>query len=309
MLKLRSQETGISGMPFHFDFVDIRLFINIAAKKNLSQGAEHSYMSPPAASIRIRNIEEKLGTRLLHRTSQGVSLTPAGEAFVKHGRLVLQQLEYLRNDLQDVLSNPRQQLRICAGATAITEFLPPVLSTWLAGGPNVSVELVEQSGGEIVRTVREGGADLGIVEGSQAMDGVESLPYRKERMVLVTSAEHPLGGRRRVAFTETLNSDYIALSSGVPAPDPSQGAGLNVRARVASFEVMCRLVASGIGIAILPETAARRHALHNALRVISLTDEWSEGMLRVCMRSLDSLPSFARRLVDLLSADGGLVTT
>jgi DNA-binding transcriptional LysR family regulator len=305
---LHAHETGPIGLPFHFDLIDIRLLINIAEKKNLSQGAEQSYMSPPAASIRIRNIEEKLGTRLLNRSSQGVSPTPAGDAFIRHGRLVLQQLEYLRSDLQEVHSTPQQQLRICAGATAITEFLPGVLSTYFAEGPNVNVELIEQSGAQIVRTIREGGADLGIVEGNQTVEGLELLPYRKDRLVLITSAENPLGGKPRLAFRETLNYDYVAVSNGVPAPGPGSGANLNIRARVANFEVMCRLVSSGIGIAILPESAARRNAAHNVLRIVSLTDEWAEGVLRVCMRSFDALPSFARKLVELLSADGLVAT-
>jgi DNA-binding transcriptional LysR family regulator len=235
-------------------------------------------------------------------------LTPAGDAFFKHGRLVLQQLEYLQSDLRDFLSNPQQQLRICANTTAISEFLPRVLSAYLAGGRNVNVELLEQAGSEIVQTIIEGAADIGIVEGNVSAEGVEAIPYRKERFVLVTGAEHPLGQKKEVAFADTVAFDYVALPGGVPVPDPVSRASLNVRARVATFEVMCRLVASNIGVAILPETAARRNAAFNPIRVVPLSDEWAEGVLQVCMRSLDSLPSCAQKLVELLIADGKRLT-
>ena len=63
-------------MAAHFDLPDIKLFVNIAEANSLTRGAERSHMSLPAASIRIKNLEEGLGVKLLYRTSQGVTLTP-----------------------------------------------------------------------------------------------------------------------------------------------------------------------------------------------------------------------------------------
>ena len=81
---------GKSTMAAHFDLPDIRLFVNIAEANSLTRGAERSHMSLPAASIRIKNLEEGLGVKLLYRTSQGVTLTPPGQAFMHHARLVVQ---------------------------------------------------------------------------------------------------------------------------------------------------------------------------------------------------------------------------
>ena len=77
-------------MNLDFDLVDIALFINIAETNSLTHGAERSYLSVPAASTRIKNIEDRLGLKLLYRTRLGVDLTPAGETFLFHGRLIIQ---------------------------------------------------------------------------------------------------------------------------------------------------------------------------------------------------------------------------
>ena len=78
--------------PLHFDLADLRLMVRIAEANSLTRGAEASFLSLPAASTRINNLEESLGAKLLYRTSQGVTLTPPGQAFVHHARVVLAQL-------------------------------------------------------------------------------------------------------------------------------------------------------------------------------------------------------------------------
>src|SRR5690349_8045342 len=73
----------------HFDLTDLRLAVAIAEANSLTRGAERCHLSVPAVSVRIKNLEETLGTKLMYRSSQGVTLTPAGQALVHHARLVL----------------------------------------------------------------------------------------------------------------------------------------------------------------------------------------------------------------------------
>ncbi|MEP4422164.1 MAG: LysR family transcriptional regulator, partial [Nitratireductor sp.] len=83
-----------------YDLVDLRLFVSIAEAGSLTKGAERAHLSVGAASMRVKNLEEALGAALLVRTSQGVSLTPAGEALLTHARRVFRDLERLHGDLQ-----------------------------------------------------------------------------------------------------------------------------------------------------------------------------------------------------------------
>ena len=91
-------------MSVHFDLVDLRLMVRVAEANSLTKGAEASFISLPAASTRIKNLEESIGAKLLNRHSQGVTLTPPGQAFVHRARLVLGQIEHLRGDLQEYAS-------------------------------------------------------------------------------------------------------------------------------------------------------------------------------------------------------------
>lgn len=87
-------------MAMHFDITDFRLFINIAETSSLTRGAERSFLSVPATSNRIKNLEDNLGMRLLERSPQGVTLTNAGKTYLQHARIILSQLEMLTGDLQ-----------------------------------------------------------------------------------------------------------------------------------------------------------------------------------------------------------------
>ena len=88
-------------MSMHFDLTDMRLMLNVAEVKSLTKAAERTFLSLPAASHRIKNLENSIGTELLYRSSQGVTLTPAGEVFVEHAKRVSQQLQYLRGDMKE----------------------------------------------------------------------------------------------------------------------------------------------------------------------------------------------------------------
>ncbi|WP_395701175.1 LysR family transcriptional regulator, partial [Aquabacterium sp.] len=152
-------------MSMHFDLVDMRLMVHIAEANSLTRGAEASHISLPAASTRIKNLEESIGTKLLYRTSQGVTLTPPGQAFVLHARAVLGQIEHLRGDLQEYAKGVKGHLRVFANTTALGEFLPPVLRSYLLAHPDVNIDLRERLSNDIIRAVTDGQTNIGIVAG------------------------------------------------------------------------------------------------------------------------------------------------
>jgi DNA-binding transcriptional LysR family regulator len=298
-------------MASHFDLVDIRLLVNIAAANNLTRGAERSCMSVPSASLRIKNLEDRVGTKLLYRTSHGVTLTPPGQAFLQHARLVLLQLDHLSSDLQEYAQGVKGHVRIFANTTAITEFLPSVLGSYLASHPNVNVDLRERLSHDIVRAVSDGTTDIGIVAGNVRTEGLEVLPYCEDRLVLAAAPGHPLADRDAILFEDTLDYDFVGLQEAsaihaflVQAAD-ALDRRLKIRIQVGNFEAVCRMIESGIGIGILPESAARRHAKSMTIRIIPLRDEWAVRKLQICVRSLQMLPAFARELVEQLVTQGG----
>ena len=243
---------GPIAAPVYFDFVDLRLFVNVAQSASLTNGASSSALSLAAASTRIKNLESALGAQLLYRTQRGVSLTPAGDTLLQHARLILSQVQHLGAELQQFSKGVKGHVRIFANTTAVAEFLPQVLGEFLAEHPAVDIDLREFSSAEIVQAVHEGKTDIGIVAG-HVSTGLQTLPYYDDRLVLAAPRGHPLAGRGRVPFTEALPYDFIGLGPGsamhsfISRIARDRGWNLRLRIHVGSYDAMCRMIASGVG--------------------------------------------------------------
>ena len=127
-------------MSMHFDLVDLRLMVRVAESNSVTKGADASHFSLSAAITRIKNIEESIGAKLLYRTSQGVTLTPPGQALVHHAQLVIGQIEQLCGDLQQYASGVKGHLRVFANTTAMGEFLRSVLRAYLLSHPDINID-------------------------------------------------------------------------------------------------------------------------------------------------------------------------
>ena len=163
-------------------------------RKTVSPGAPNARTCrcpPPARASRIS--KRSLGAKLLYRASNGVTLTPPGQVLLQHALDIQRQMEHLCSDLQEYAQGVKGHVRLFANTTAITEFLPDVLSRFLSSHRNVNVDLRERLSPSIVRAVTDGAADIGIVAGNVRTEGLEVLPYREDRLILVCARGHALG--------------------------------------------------------------------------------------------------------------------
>lgn len=302
----------------HFDLTDLRLFVRVADEGKLTRAAERQHLSLAAASARIKALEEQAGLALLYREARGVRLTPAGEAFLHHARCVLQQTDQLRNDLQEYGGGLRGHVRVFANTTAVTDFLPEILPGFLSANPRVNVDLQEKPNAEIARGVLDGRADIGIVAGQVDTLGLQAIHFSTDRLVLATARGHRFARRKRIAFAETLDEDHVGMQQGstlqtfLAQITERLGKPLKLRIQLSSFDAMCRMIGAGVGIGIVPESAARRNQESMKLALIELTDGWSVRERYVLVRDQARLPGYARALIDTLlahyrpsGADGG----
>ena len=293
-------------MSTRFDLIDLRLFVHVAEAGSITHGAVRANMTLASASERISAMEDALSALLLERKRRGVQLTSAGRVLLHHAWVVTQQLEQMRGDLANFGKGLRGHVRLLSNVGAM-EFLPAPLAAFLSAHPNIDVDLEHHGSGEIVRAIAAGRGDIGIV-GESVDPGAEldRFPFAEVRLVLVTPRRHPLSRQRKIAFRETLDSEFIGFSAGSPMQDLLNyhafraGRRLKLRIRLNGSDLMCQMVEKGIGVAILPETAAKRSQRSMAIRVIPLTDTWALRHLSICMRSMRSLPVHAQRLVEFL---------
>jgi DNA-binding transcriptional LysR family regulator len=290
----------------HFDLVDLRLFVNVAEGSSLTRGAERSFLSLAAASVRIKNLEEAMSSQLLYRTKRGVSPTKSGEVFLQQARKILMEIDSLRTQMQPFSKGTRGHVRLFANAPAISELLPAVLAKFFSVHSVITLDLQERLSQEIVRAVHEGVADIGVISGYVRADGLETIPYTKDRLVLVLPQQHALAESQYVWLRDALDYDFVGLDAHsathffLQQEVAQLGGGMRQRVQVGSFDAMCRMIETGVGIGVMPEMAARRHARSTSVRIVQLLDEWAVRELRICMRSRTELPGFARELVDFI---------
>ena len=293
-----------------FDLTDLRLFLHVAETGSITHGADRSNLALASASERIRGMEEQLGVPLLDRGRRGATLTPAGAALVHHARIMLQQSEQMRGDLGRYARGLKGHVRLLCNTAALTEALPEALAVWLAANPAIDLDLEERPSYAIVQAIADGIAEIGILSDAVDLGGLETFPFRADRLVLVVPRGHALAKRREVAFREVMDHDFVGLSPGSALQDylarhaAQVGRTFKLRVRLRGFEAVCRMVAAGVGVAIVPETAAERCRRTMAIRAVRLTDPWTLRNLTICVRKLDALPLHAQRLVKHLRSSG-----
>ncbi|MBF0674499.1 LysR family transcriptional regulator [Pseudomonas sp.] len=294
----------------HFDLADLRLFIHIAESPSLTQGARRAHLSPAAASARIKALESQFDSRLLYRDSRGVELTPAGQKLLQHARLVMRQVEYLKSEFTEYGADNAGHIRIFANTTAVTEFLPEILADFLAQRPGVTVDLQEKLTRDIVRGVLDGSTDMGIIAGPVKATGLQAIHFSTDRLLLALPVGHALAGEQKVTLQQTLAYQHIGLHAGstlltfLHDQVERLGGKLSLRIQMSGFEAICRMIEAGVGIGIIPESAARRHSRTMRLATVELDETWAVRERRVLVRDLDALPGSVRALIAQLQEVG-----
>jgi len=287
------------------DLSSLALFIRVAESRSLTRAAEASHIALAAASRRITLLEHQFGVQLLYRTARGVELTPAGNALLFHARQLLGHVDVMRAEISDYSRGLKGMVRIHANASALAQYLPDDLASFAAAHPAIGISLAEERSGAIVDALRSGATDVGIVMEGAEPEGLELFEYRTDVLCVVVPKKHPLK-ERRLAFAQLLDQDFVGLESStvisqIMLAQAQQAAiPLRLRVQVKSFDVVARMVQAGLGIAVLPEDAARAFSGSMGLRLVKLSDAWAARRMFVGVRQYKTLPAPARQLVDHL---------
>lgn len=295
-----------------YDLPDLRLVAAIADSGSLTRAAERVHLAASSASHRLTQLEAALGVALFERHARGLTPTAAGESLLRHARQVFAQLEQMHADLAPYASGLASQVTVFANTNAINCFLPEDIGGFLREHPRLRVSLEEQPSPAIIRAVAAGQVDLGVVAAEPGVAGLETRPYRRDRLVLIVPPGHRLAGQAALAFAEVLEEPFVCLHAGsaihtfMMNAAAELGGRLDVRIQVRSFNAIVRMVAAGVGIGMVPAAAAEaERRLGSPFAVVELVDAWAQRDLQLCVRSRAALAPAAAALFDHLAQSAG----
>ncbi len=277
------------------NFLSLKIFCQVAKNGNLSQAASQCHLTVSAASRRLSELEKLLGTKLLSRTPQGMVLTDAGQRALQHSLQLSQGLDWLVNDMQGLVNGLQGTVRLWANMSSLHERLPEALAAFAGQYPDVHIQLEEQLSSDTLQAVESGHVDLGVVVGDPVQTDLVQTPLYSDRLVLVCAQNHTLKSRHNAFFEDVLSHDFVGLNQGSALLDlglrqaKALGRNWRLRVQVRSFDALCNMVNSGMGIGLVPLNACQGSIHAHGLHTLSLNDEWAVRRFWMVSRALPEL--------------------
>ena len=277
--------------PARVDFVTLKLFCAIVQSGSITKGANECNLALSAASRRISEFEETVGLPLLDRSVKGVTLTHAGHAVMQHALRLFQGFEQLSNELSEYSKGIKGHVRLWANMSALTEFLPSALASFLKSYSEIHVEVEEQLSGDIVRALMDGIADIGVFAEGPITTGLDTRIMGRDQLVIACGKDHPLSKRKSISFEECLQYDFVGLNRGSSLLELTSrsaeklGKSMSLRIQVRSYDAMCQMIAVNLGVGVLPIQACAAQIKAMGLKAVELEDAWAKRNLLVATKA------------------------
>lgn len=258
------------------DPVSLRLFVAVMEESTIAAAAAREHLAASAVSRRLADLEDALHVALFTRSNKGTEPTAAAYALLNLARGVLNDLDGIASQMRDYGAGVRGHVRVVANISAITQFLPAQLQSFMALHPQVDVRLQEQISTAIAQSVAENAADVGILNQGQYGDRVVQLPYRTDELVLVVPTGHALARRKSARLADALPYDFVgahpgsAINNQLTRAAAEAGLPLRLRMQVTSYDALCLMVAAGLGVGVMPRGSAALYKGSQPIRVVKI---------------------------------------
>lgn len=275
------------GINRRIDAYSLRLFVSAARAGSIVRGAALEHIAPSALSRRIGDLEHAFGTPLFVRSTRGIKLTDAGRVVLARGEQIDKDLQALVREVQTEGDALRGTVRLYANMSAVIGFLPERLQAFMAAHPQIEVSLQEQDTADVIRACMDDRADVGVGVEMSVPAGLESWPFATDPLQVVVPCGHTLAQCGSMRFAQALEHPLIGVHQG-GALDRSlreRAAALHrpfaPTVSVSSFDAVCRMIEAGLGIAVMPQSAASAYAGTPRFAQVRLDEPWAARALRM----------------------------
>ena len=257
----------------------LRQFVTIAELGSYRRAADAMFIAQPALTVSMQKLEHEMGAQLLERSARGVKLTAAGEALLADARRVLFHADQAKKSVSMVVHGESGSLRLGFVGSATYALLPKTIPPFRARYPDIEVSLLEERTVVLLDMLRANAIDAALVRGPVALDQhLESWVVERDDFFLAVNHAHPLASSRRVALSSCAAYPFVMYSaSDVPGLHGvvlslcgKAGFAPVVHQQAVQVQTVISLVASGLGVAIVPGVARAYSNPH--VRFVALSD-------------------------------------
>lgn len=294
--------------PPRLDVYSVRLFLAAAEAGSIARAAEQEHIAASALSRRLSDLEHAFGIPLLVRSARGIELTDAGKRLYDHGQRMEAGLRDLLNDIWSTSEAITGSVRLFANASAIVGYLPERLRSFSLAHPQARISLQEQRSGDVLRACAEDRADLGVAVATSEAKGLESWHFAFDPLIVVMPAHHPLSTQASIGLALVLQAGLVGLQPGgaldqlVSEHANAHKLDVDLPVTVNSFDAACRMVEAGLGVSIVPTSAAAAYAGSDRFERRELAESWAARELRLYAPRKSSRPRAVDALIASLTA-------
>jgi len=257
----------------------LQVFHAVAEHLSFTRAAEVLFMTQPAVTFQIRQIEEQYDTRLFERRHQGIALTPAGELVFSYAKRILGLADEMESRLAEMTGEVRGVLPVGASAMIAECLLPTVLADFNARYPQVRLRVVVAASEEIAARVAGHGVPVGLIEAATRQPGLTCDACRDDELAVICAPGYPLAGLKKVGPRALADHEYLSREPGSATREiiavyfrdnrvPPEG--LKTQMELGSPETLKAVVATGLGFAIMARALVAREVELGTLVAIRL---------------------------------------
>ncbi len=256
----------------------LRSFWQVAQAGSVSGAAQSSFVSQPALSKAVKELEQQVGLPLLERRARGVTLTEAGAILFEYANAIFA----LEREAQDALRAQKSlrgtTLRIGASTTLATYILPPLLAQFTAKFPENRFSLIRDNTHQIEEKLLAFELDIAMVEGPPHSTKIQKTWWRDEELILICAPSHPLASKGTVSFEELAQCKWLLRESGSGTREVVETAlerwklPLCDALEFSGAESLKQAVAANLGIAFVSREAAHDQLSLGRVKTLTISD-------------------------------------
>ena len=255
---------------------DLQYLVAVAELQHFGRAAERCHVSQPTLSMQIRKLEDYLGVPLFERAGRKVLVSSAGEQIVERARALIRDYEELQSVARRLRDPAAGQYRLGVFPTLAPYFLPRIVPAIHAELPRLRLILLEEKTELLLSRLRRGQIDMALLALPVAGDDLHGMRLFDEPFCLAVSDRHRLAGRASVSASDLDDESLLLLDDGHCLRDQAlefcrnNAVGESREFRATSLETLIQMVATDMGITLVPEMATREAPRH--LRFIPFSE-------------------------------------